>query len=176
MFDLNLIYYNTINTWGCLISNSSEGLKVRPACSCFGRYSCSWCCCHYCYCYYFSSAPVSLHYRTVWRVPTACRQLTKVCFFSCTGKHLVLVTDPERAADQFAFDNPCFKGKCCISLTSVPDLKSLLRGGKIGKVGPRVILGYQWCWQHWSVWRIVFWIVILWVLTFRRKLLPPFAV
>jgi hypothetical protein len=49
-----------------------------------------------------------------------------MCSFCHAGKHLVLVTDPEAAGDKYAFDNPCFKGKC-IPLTSVPDLGSLLR-------------------------------------------------
>jgi hypothetical protein len=31
------------------------------------------------------------------------------------------VTDPEGAGDKYAFDNPCFKGKCI-----PPDLDSLL--------------------------------------------------
>lgn len=35
------------------------------------------------------------------------------------GKHLVLVTDPERAGDQFAFDNPCFKDGTPIGRTTV---------------------------------------------------------
>ncbi|KAJ9595950.1 hypothetical protein L9F63_012843, partial [Diploptera punctata] len=35
------------------------------------------------------------------------------------GKHLVLVTDPEGAADQYAFDNPCFKDGTPIGRTTL---------------------------------------------------------
>lgn len=45
--------------------------------------------------------------------------LWRIYWKSRRGKHLVLVTDPERAADQFAFDNPCFKDGTPIGRTTV---------------------------------------------------------
>lgn len=38
-------------------------------------------------------------------------QVINELFVLLSGKHLVLVTDPEKG-DEYAFDNPGFKGEC----------------------------------------------------------------
>lgn len=43
--------------------------------------------------------------------PVKFRRFIYRYYFSFTGKHLVLVTDVEKAEPEFAFDNPGFRGE-----------------------------------------------------------------
>lgn len=43
-----------------------------------------------------------------------------------TGKHLVLMTDTENPNDQYAFDNPCFRGKQSVGSAMLQSSESYL--------------------------------------------------
>lgn len=55
-----------------------------------------------------------------FRVHSVCMCFNiKICIFYVIGKHLVLVTDLEKGSNEFAFDNPGFKGKYVFRLINV---------------------------------------------------------
>lgn len=42
--------------------------------------------------------------------PRNWRQANSLTYVFVSGKHLILQTDPEKGEDEYAFDNPGFKG------------------------------------------------------------------